>query len=302
MALALAAVLQSSAMGYSQAREQALFLTDKMAYELNLTEDQYEAAYEINLDYLMGIGTYDDLYGNLWVRRNTDLRYILLDWQYRAYVAASYFYRPLYWNSGVWHFGIYARYPHRTHLYFGRPRFYSSYRGAHSWHRNGGRSWYSGRKFGLARGGNRLGMRDGLDRGRHGRTAGPATARDRGAVRFGSGHSVARQSSTRATAAAPQRPAAGQTRKAGDHNRFGGSRNTSPGTMAGAAAKHSSGPSSFGVRPSAGRSSSAPAARSNGGARFGGQRSATHGTRAGSPKHSQGKSGGNGGGHFGGRR
>ena len=44
----------ASAMSYEQARQQALFLTDKMAYELNLTDDQYEAAYEINLDYLMG--------------------------------------------------------------------------------------------------------------------------------------------------------------------------------------------------------------------------------------------------------
>ena len=40
----LAITIQASAMSYEQAREQALFLTDKMAYELNLTEDQYEAA------------------------------------------------------------------------------------------------------------------------------------------------------------------------------------------------------------------------------------------------------------------
>ena len=52
----------ANAMSYSQAREQALFLTDKMAYELNLNEEQYDAAYEINLDYLMSIDTYDDLY------------------------------------------------------------------------------------------------------------------------------------------------------------------------------------------------------------------------------------------------
>ena len=71
-------VVSASAMSYSQAREQALFLTDKMAYELNLNDAQYEAAYEINLDYLMGINTYDDLYGVYWTRRNMDLRYILL--------------------------------------------------------------------------------------------------------------------------------------------------------------------------------------------------------------------------------
>ena len=42
-------VASASAMSYEQARQQALFLTDKMAYELNLTEEQYEAAYEVNL-------------------------------------------------------------------------------------------------------------------------------------------------------------------------------------------------------------------------------------------------------------
>ena len=52
MMLAIAAT--GKAMSYEQARNEALFLTDKMAYELNLTDEQYEAAYEINLDYLMG--------------------------------------------------------------------------------------------------------------------------------------------------------------------------------------------------------------------------------------------------------
>ena len=83
------------AMSYEQARQQALFLTDKMAYELNLTNEQYEAAYEINLDYLMGVNTVDDLYGVYWERRNLDLSYILLSWQYRAFCDAAYFYRPL---------------------------------------------------------------------------------------------------------------------------------------------------------------------------------------------------------------
>lgn len=161
----------ASAMSYEQARQQALFLTDKMAYELNLTEDQYEAAYEVNLDYLMSVDTYDDLYGAYWRQRNMDLSYILLDWQYRTYINATYFYRPLYWNAGYWHFGIYARYPRRDYFYFGRPHFYVSYRGGHSWRVNGNRSWYSGRSFGGPRpGGNpRIGMRDGFNRGDYGR-------------------------------------------------------------------------------------------------------------------------------------
>ena len=173
--IALTALLTLSvsvnAMSYEQAREQALFLTDKMAYELNLTDDQYEAAYEVNLDYLMGINDYNDLYGAYWTQRNLDLSYILLDWQYRAYCAASYFYRPLYWDSGYWHFGIYARYPHRDYYFFGRPTFVTVYRGGHSWRMNNGRSWYHGRHFGSAysNGERRIGMRDGFNRGDYGR-------------------------------------------------------------------------------------------------------------------------------------
>ena len=172
--LALVALLtlttSAQAMSYEQARERALFLTDKMAYELNLTDDQYEAAYEVNLDYLMTVNTYDDLYGDYWRQRNLDLSYILLDWQYRSFCAASYFYRPIYWNAGCWHFGIYARYPHRTYFYFGRPHFYAVYRGGHSWRTNGGRSWYHGRTYGGPRPGSdrRWGMRDGFDRGDYG--------------------------------------------------------------------------------------------------------------------------------------
>lgn len=161
----------ASAMSYEQARQQALFLTDKMAYELNLTDDQYEAAYEVNLDYLMGINTYDDLYGVYWRQRNLDLSYILLDWQYRAFCDATYFYRPLYWDGGFWHFGIYARYPRRDYFFFGRPHFYISYRGDHCWRVNGGRSWYHGRSYGrpFAGGQPRMGMRDGFNRGDYGR-------------------------------------------------------------------------------------------------------------------------------------
>ena len=121
-----------NAMSYEQARNEALFLTDKMAYELNLTDEQYEAAYEINLDYLMGVTGRNDVFGTYWERRNLDLSYILLEWQWNTFVAATYFYRPLYWEAGYWHFGIYRRYPHRDYFYFGRPHFYVTYHGAHA--------------------------------------------------------------------------------------------------------------------------------------------------------------------------
>lgn len=171
MMIALVAMLlvaaTGKAMSYEQARNEALFLTDKMAYELNLTEEQYEAAYEINLDYLMGVTSYDDVYGTYWERRNLDLSYILLDWQLSAFRAATYFYRPLYWADGFWHFGIYARYPHRDYFYYGRPVFYASYRGGHAWHRVGGQGWYHSRRHHYINHHNtrHFGMRDGWSRG-----------------------------------------------------------------------------------------------------------------------------------------
>ena len=165
----LTIAVNASAMSYEQAREEALFLTDKMAYELNLTDAQYEAAYEINLDYLMGVTSEYDVYGPYWERRNLDLSYILFSWQWDLYRAAHYFYRPLFWERGYWHFGIYARYPHRDYFYFGRPHFYNTYRGGHSWRMNNGRSFYEGRRDfyrpGHVTRDTHFGMRSGWDRG-----------------------------------------------------------------------------------------------------------------------------------------
>ena len=152
--------MTSFGMSYEKAREKALFLTDKMAYELDLTEEQYEAAYEVNLDYLMGINTPDDVFAEYWRRRNIDLSYILFDWQYTRFCAIDYFYRPLYWLDGFWRFRIYSHYPHRTYFYFGRPACYHSYRGAHAWHIHG-TSWYHGHTFHH----HEYGMRGGWDRG-----------------------------------------------------------------------------------------------------------------------------------------
>ena len=165
-----AIAISSNAMSYEQARNEALFLTDKMAYELNLTDAQYEAAYEINLDYLMSVSSRHDVFGPYWDRRNLDLQYILYSWQWEALRAASYFYRPLYWDAGYWHFGVYARYPHRNYFYFGRPHFYATYRGGHSWRLNGGHSYYEHHRHhyspSIARE-HHSGMRDGWNRGNY---------------------------------------------------------------------------------------------------------------------------------------
>jgi len=191
----MAFTVKASAMSYEQARNEALFLTDKMAYELNLTDAQYEAAYEINLDYLMSVSNYNDVFGTYWERRNLDLSYILYTWQWEAFRAATYFYRPLYWDGGYWHFGIYARYPHRDYFYFGRPHFYATYRGGHSWHSNGGRSYYYGRAshFRPEIAGNRqhFGMRNSFDRGDFRNSRGNSSTRitaGRGDVNRGNSH------------------------------------------------------------------------------------------------------------------
>lgn len=165
----LAISLSANAMTYDQARNEALFLTDKMAYELNLSSEQYEAAYEINLDYLMGVTSRNDVFGTYWERRNLDMSYILLEWQWNTFRAAAYFFRPLYWDAGYWHFRIYARYPRRHYLYFGRPAFYATYRGGHSWRHHGQHGYYHGRTSHFRSNGSRNhgGMRDRWDRGEY---------------------------------------------------------------------------------------------------------------------------------------
>ena len=167
----LTIAVSADAMSYEQARREALFLTDKMAYELNLSDEQYEAAYEINLDYLMGVTSRDDVYGTYWTRRNLDFSYILFDWQWTAFQAATYFYRPLYWSAGYWHFAVYARYPHRHYFYFNHPTVYVSYCGGHSWRSNGGHSYYHGhRHIYHGNAGHHTGLRDRWDRGDYPRT------------------------------------------------------------------------------------------------------------------------------------
>lgn len=128
--MAVAFLSGAKAMSYEEAREQARFLTDKMAYELNLNDAQYNDAYEINLDYLMGLRTADDVYGTMLTYRNADLRCILYDWQYSLFVAADYFFHPVYWRAGAWVFPIYRHY-HVGHFYYDHPHVFWSYRGTH---------------------------------------------------------------------------------------------------------------------------------------------------------------------------
>ena len=126
--------MAAQAMSYERAREEARFLTDKMAYELNLDDQQYNDCYEINLDYFLNLTTEEDIiYGNYLAYRNADLRHILFDWQWNIFAAADYFLNPVSWLRGAWHFPIY-RYYRVGYFYYDHPRVFWSYRGGHGRH------------------------------------------------------------------------------------------------------------------------------------------------------------------------
>lgn len=145
MVMMVTIVTSAKAISFNQARDEALFLTDKMAYELRLSPEQYEAVYEINLDYMLAVAVNDDLYGIAWARRNSDLWFVLSMYQYEAYQDTNYFYRPLYWSRNHIEFRIYSMYTDRTRFYLSiRPRGLDTYRGGHN---VGSVSHYANRNF-----------------------------------------------------------------------------------------------------------------------------------------------------------
>lgn len=131
-----------AAMSNSRVRKETRFLTDKMAYELNLNTAQYNDVYEINFDFIYSIRylmddvirgyewALDDYYNYLDVR-NDDLRWVLSDAQYRRFLQADYFYRPIYASGGGWNFRVYITYTNRNYFYFPKPYHYRSYSGGH---------------------------------------------------------------------------------------------------------------------------------------------------------------------------
>lgn len=143
MMFVIIATTQMFAMSTSNIRQHARFLSDRMAYELDLTPRQYDDVYEINFDFIMAIdrvmddavfGYRDaiDHYYHLLDYRNEDLRYVLSSRQFARFLAADYFYRPVYSTGRGWGFRIYTIYNNRSFFYFDAPAVYKSYRGGHS--------------------------------------------------------------------------------------------------------------------------------------------------------------------------
>ena len=132
-------------MSFSKARKEALFLSDKMAYELSLSLSQYEAVYEINLDYFLGLYNPADLDGVYWLRRNADLRYVLSEWQWLRYTSIPDFYRPMSWvRRHTFALVLRNRYYDAAYFYYDRPAVYYNFRGGHN---TGYTSFYANRDF-----------------------------------------------------------------------------------------------------------------------------------------------------------
>ncbi|MBP5504700.1 MAG: hypothetical protein J6X89_01200 [Bacteroidales bacterium] len=122
--------VQANAMSHERAQAEALFLTDKMAYELNLTDAQYDAVYEINYDYFVSLVGTSDILGIFWNRRERELEWVLTSRQYRDYLATAYFYHPVVvYNNTKIRFVIYDTYAHN--------RFYKPIRKVHHTYRGG---------------------------------------------------------------------------------------------------------------------------------------------------------------------
>ena len=131
LAMMMVMTISANAMSYNAAKNEALFLSDKMAYELNLTAAQYEEVYEINLDYLMSLNGHGDVFGIWWDRRNADLRFVLNSWQVDKYMNLGHFYRPVVWKAGGWTFAVYSHYD-RGHFYNAHPKVFVTYRGGNN--------------------------------------------------------------------------------------------------------------------------------------------------------------------------
>ena len=131
LAMMMVMTISANAMSYNAAKNEALFLSDKMAYELNLTAAQYEAVYEINLDYLMSLNGHADVFGSWWDRRNADLRFVLNSWQFDKYMSLAHFYRPVAWKTGSWTFAVYSHYD-RGRFFNAHPKVFVTYRGGNN--------------------------------------------------------------------------------------------------------------------------------------------------------------------------
>lgn len=141
--MTLGITTQVMAMSVSTIRNHARFISDRMAYELDLTPMQYDDCYEINYDFIYqtqrimndvvyGYRDAIETYYRLLDYRNDDLRYVLSNRQYTKFITLDYFYRPIYTVGRNWNFRIYTIYNNKKFFYYDAPSGYKTYNNGHS--------------------------------------------------------------------------------------------------------------------------------------------------------------------------
>lgn len=119
-------------------RNNARFLTDRMAYTLGLSASLLEDLYYINYDYICGVNDYLDLvaygyryddYMEIVYARDYALRRLLNERQWARLMTYDYFYRPISFSDRRWSFSIYLHDRRMDHFFYRAPRRFDDYRG-----------------------------------------------------------------------------------------------------------------------------------------------------------------------------
>ena len=138
MILMTSVVASAQPMSVYAMRNNARFLTDRMAYTLGLPAAILDDLYYINYDYICGVNDYlDDValgyryddYMEVLYARDYALRRLLTEAQWARLITYDYFYRPISFLNHRWSFGIYVHDHRMDHFYFGTPRLFNDYRG-----------------------------------------------------------------------------------------------------------------------------------------------------------------------------
>jgi len=136
-----ASVVSAQPMNYNAMRNNARFLTDRMAYNLGITSGAIiDDIYRINFDYICGINEYlDDValgyytseYKELCIERDRALQYLLGEAIWNRLMGYDYFYRPVIFENHRWRFGIYSHDMRMSFFYRSEPNYFHDYRGGH---------------------------------------------------------------------------------------------------------------------------------------------------------------------------
>lgn len=143
MILLAISLIGTTAMAASdkEIRNEARFLADKIAYELDLDKNQLADAFDINYDFLVRVypildklAENDDNaireYYRLLAIRNGDLRWIMPQDKFLKLLDVEYLYRPFCTEGGKWFNRVYTKYTNTKKFYEGKPKTMSKYKGA----------------------------------------------------------------------------------------------------------------------------------------------------------------------------